>query len=57
MSADGAPPGRGSRLAPSAPPPYPGSPAPAAGGPVPDAAELLFAGHIIDLTVEQWGPN
>ncbi len=42
---------------PSAPPPYPGSPAPADGGPRPDSSELLFSGHIIDLTVEQWGPN
>ena len=42
---------------PTGPPPYPGSPEPAAGGPRPDSARTLFTGHIIDLTVEQWGPN
>lgn len=42
---------------PAGPPPYPGSPAAADGGPRPDSARTLFSGHIIDLTVEQWGAN
>ena len=42
---------------PSGPPPFPGHAAPADGGPRPDSARTLFSGHIIDLTVEQWGPN
>ena len=42
---------------PGRPPPYPGSPDAAGGGPRPDSAERLFSGHVIGLTVEQWGPN
>ena len=44
-------------LGPGTPPAYPGSPAPAGGGPRPDSAERLFSGHVIGLTVEQWGPH
>lgn len=44
-------------LVPGSPPPYPGRPAPDGGDLRPDSAVKLFAGHVIGLTVEQWGVN